>query len=184
MARSTKALPSGFVAAKHVVVALVGLEFIPAGTGLVEEALAGGFVVHQGVALGAGVTGDTATGHRNAVLEHHIGPHRGRGWRQAQGQAHQSDAEGQAPAVPAAAKPAGRHRWAWLAGPLLKIAAHLNGGHGERDGDPEMMVGAYATAVMYTDWTAVILLLLTAAPLAVVVATAGFFIWRQKRQKG
>ncbi len=46
-----------------------------------------------------------------------------------------------------------------------------------------MMVGAYAPAVMYTDWTAVILLLLTAAPLAVVVATAGFFIWRQKRQK-
>jgi len=46
-----------------------------------------------------------------------------------------------------------------------------------------MMVGANATTVMYTDWTAVILLLLTAAPLAVVVATAGFFIWRQKRQK-
>ena len=46
-----------------------------------------------------------------------------------------------------------------------------------------MMVGAYAPAVMHTDWTAVILLLLTAAPLAVVVATAGFFIWRQKRQK-
>ncbi|MCX5929301.1 hypothetical protein [Synechococcus sp.] len=36
---------------------------------------------------------------------------------------------------------------------------------------------------MYTDWTAVILLLLTAAPLAVVVATAAFFIWRQKRAK-
>lgn len=36
---------------------------------------------------------------------------------------------------------------------------------------------------MYTDWTAVILLLLTAAPLAVVVATAAFFIWR-KKQKG
>jgi hypothetical protein len=36
---------------------------------------------------------------------------------------------------------------------------------------------------MYTDWTAVILLLLTAAPLAAVVATAAFFIWRQKRKQ-
>jgi hypothetical protein len=34
---------------------------------------------------------------------------------------------------------------------------------------------------MYTDWTAAILLLMTALPLAVVVATAAFFIWRQKR---
>ncbi|WP_259720371.1 hypothetical protein [Synechococcus sp. CS-1328] len=34
---------------------------------------------------------------------------------------------------------------------------------------------------MYTDWTAVALLLLTAAPLAIVVGTAGFFIWKQKR---
>ncbi len=34
---------------------------------------------------------------------------------------------------------------------------------------------------MYTDWTAVILLLLTALPLGVVVATAAFFIWRQKK---
>lgn len=34
---------------------------------------------------------------------------------------------------------------------------------------------------MYTDWTAVILLLLTAVPLAAVVATATFFIWRSKR---
>ena len=39
----------------------------------------------------------------------------------------------------------------------------------------------FLTPGMYTDWTAVILLLLTAAPLAVVVATAAFFIWRQKR---
>jgi hypothetical protein len=37
---------------------------------------------------------------------------------------------------------------------------------------------------MYTDWTAVILLLFTAVPLAVVVATAAFFIWRQKKRKG
>ena len=37
------------------------------------------------------------------------------------------------------------------------------------------------TTAMYTDWTAVILLLLTAVPLAAVVATAAFFIWRQKR---
>ena len=36
---------------------------------------------------------------------------------------------------------------------------------------------------MYTDWTAVILLLLTAAPFAVVVATAGFFIWLQKKNQ-
>jgi hypothetical protein len=34
---------------------------------------------------------------------------------------------------------------------------------------------------MYTDWTAVILLLLTALPLGVVVATTAFFIWRQKK---
>jgi hypothetical protein len=36
---------------------------------------------------------------------------------------------------------------------------------------------------MYTDWTAVLLLLLTAAPLAVVVGTAAFFIWRQRKQR-
>jgi hypothetical protein len=36
---------------------------------------------------------------------------------------------------------------------------------------------------MYTDWTAVILLLLTAVPLAVVVGTAGFFIWQQRRKQ-
>jgi hypothetical protein len=34
---------------------------------------------------------------------------------------------------------------------------------------------------MYTDWTAVILLLLTAVPLAAVVGTTAFFIWRTKR---
>jgi hypothetical protein len=34
---------------------------------------------------------------------------------------------------------------------------------------------------MYTDWTAVLLLLLTAVPLAAVVGTAAFFIWRSKR---
>jgi hypothetical protein len=37
---------------------------------------------------------------------------------------------------------------------------------------------------MYTDWTAVILLLLTAVPLAVVVATAALFIRRQKMKSG
>ena len=36
---------------------------------------------------------------------------------------------------------------------------------------------------MYTDWTAVALLLLTAAPLLVVVATAAFLIWRQKSKR-
>jgi hypothetical protein len=35
---------------------------------------------------------------------------------------------------------------------------------------------------MYTDWTAVILLLLTAVPLAAVVATSVFFIWRGQRK--
>ncbi|MGB7563714.1 MAG: hypothetical protein WBM08_03075 [Prochlorococcaceae cyanobacterium] len=41
------------------------------------------------------------------------------------------------------------------------------------------MADVSARAAMYTDWTAVILLLLTAAPLAVVVATAVFFIAKQ-----
>lgn len=36
---------------------------------------------------------------------------------------------------------------------------------------------------MYTDWTAVILLLLTAVPLLAVVATATFFIWQQKNKQ-
>jgi hypothetical protein len=36
---------------------------------------------------------------------------------------------------------------------------------------------------MYTDWTAVIVLLLTAVPLGVVVATTVFFIWRQNKLK-
>ena len=35
---------------------------------------------------------------------------------------------------------------------------------------------------MYTDWTAVILLLLTAVPLGVVVATAVFFIWKKRKE--
>jgi hypothetical protein len=35
---------------------------------------------------------------------------------------------------------------------------------------------------MYTDWTAVILLLLTAAPLAAVFATAVFFILRAPKK--
>ena len=47
-----------------------------------------------------------------------------------------------------------------------------------------MMVPVLPDPSMYTDWTAVILLLLTAAPLAIVVATAAFFIWRQKKLKG
>ena len=36
---------------------------------------------------------------------------------------------------------------------------------------------------MYTDWSSVILLLLTAVPLAVVVGVTGFFIWKQKGRK-
>ena len=41
----------------------------------------------------------------------------------------------------------------------------------------------FAPALMYTDWSAVILLLLTAVPLAAVVATTAFFIWRQKQKR-
>ena len=36
---------------------------------------------------------------------------------------------------------------------------------------------------MYTDWTAVPLLLFTAVPLVAVVATAAFFIWQQKKKQ-
>ncbi|MFM7677022.1 MAG: hypothetical protein ACKO5F_15900 [Synechococcus sp.] len=43
------------------------------------------------------------------------------------------------------------------------------------------MAPSFLDPRMYTDWTAVALLLLTAAPLAVVVGTAAFFIWKQKR---
>lgn len=50
-------------------------------------------------------------------------------------------------------------------------------------GSPERMVGGCVPEAMYTDWTAVALLLLTAAPLLVVVATATFFIWRQKSKR-
>ena len=35
---------------------------------------------------------------------------------------------------------------------------------------------------MYTDWTAIALLLFTAVPLAVVVATATFFVLRNKEK--
>jgi hypothetical protein len=44
----------------------------------------------------------------------------------------------------------------------------------------ERIVSAYAFLGMYTDWSSVILLLLTAVPLAVVVGVTGFFIWKQK----
>ena len=46
-----------------------------------------------------------------------------------------------------------------------------------------MMGGECVPEAMYTDWTAVALLLLTATPLLVVVATAAFFIWRQKSKR-
>ncbi|MFM9042014.1 MAG: hypothetical protein ACKOHJ_07215 [Vulcanococcus sp.] len=45
------------------------------------------------------------------------------------------------------------------------------------------MASALVLDAMYTDWTAVALLLLTATPLLVVVATAAFFIWRQKSKR-
>ncbi|EAQ69513.1 putative conserved membrane protein [Synechococcus sp. RS9909] len=35
---------------------------------------------------------------------------------------------------------------------------------------------------MYTDWTAVALLLFTTVPLLAVVATAAFFIWQQRKK--
>ncbi len=34
---------------------------------------------------------------------------------------------------------------------------------------------------MYTDWTAVALLLFTAVPLLAVIATATFFIWQKRK---
>ena len=36
---------------------------------------------------------------------------------------------------------------------------------------------------MYTDWTAVALLLFTAVPLLAVVTTVVFFIWQQKKRQ-
>ena len=45
------------------------------------------------------------------------------------------------------------------------------------------MGAACALAAMYTDWTSLVLLLLTATPLLAVVATTAFFIWRQKTKR-
>ena len=42
---------------------------------------------------------------------------------------------------------------------------------------------ASALLRMYTDWSSVILLLLTAVPLAVVVGVTGFFIWKQQGKR-
>ena len=50
-------------------------------------------------------------------------------------------------------------------------------------GSPERIGSGYLPEAMYTDWTAIALLLLTAAPLLVVVATTAFFIWRQKTKR-
>ena len=36
---------------------------------------------------------------------------------------------------------------------------------------------------MYTDWTAVALVLFTSVPLLAVVATATFFIWQQRKKQ-
>ncbi len=46
-----------------------------------------------------------------------------------------------------------------------------------------MMAPPVSLSAMYTDWTAVALLLLTAAPLLLVVATTAFVIWRQKSKR-
>ena len=46
-----------------------------------------------------------------------------------------------------------------------------------------MMAPPVSLSAMYTDWTAVALLLLPAAPLLLVVATTVFFIWRQKSKR-
>ena len=48
-----------------------------------------------------------------------------------------------------------------------------------RGGLAERIRAAYALVWMYTDWSSVILLLLTAIPLGVVVGVTGFFIWKQ-----
>ena len=50
-------------------------------------------------------------------------------------------------------------------------------------GRPERMVGACVPDAMYTDWSAVALLLLTTAPLLLVVGTTAFFIIRQKTKR-
>ena len=47
----------------------------------------------------------------------------------------------------------------------------------------ERIPSAYALLRMYTDWSSVILLLLTAVPLGVVVAVTGFFIWKQQGKR-
>jgi len=47
----------------------------------------------------------------------------------------------------------------------------------------ERIASAYALLRMYTDWSSVILLLLTAVPLGVVVAVTGFFIWKQGKRR-
>ena len=41
----------------------------------------------------------------------------------------------------------------------------------------------FIAELMYTDWTAVALLLFTSVPLLVVVATATFFIWQQRKKQ-
>jgi hypothetical protein len=52
-----------------------------------------------------------------------------------------------------------------------------------RGGLAERIPFAYALLRMYTDWSSVILLLLTAVPLGVVVAVTGFFIWKQQGKR-
>ncbi|EAR19840.1 hypothetical protein ACLM44_12355 [Synechococcus sp. W2B2] len=41
----------------------------------------------------------------------------------------------------------------------------------------------FIAELMYTDWTAVALLLFTSVPLLAVVATATFFIWQQRKKQ-
>jgi hypothetical protein len=64
------------------------------------------------------------------------------------------------------------------------LAAAATGPRATSAETPAGMMGEPAPEQgMYTDWTAVILLLLTAVPLAAVVATTAFFIWRQQRRR-
>jgi len=41
----------------------------------------------------------------------------------------------------------------------------------------------FIAELMYTDWTAVALLLFTSVPLLAVVGTATFFIWQQRKKQ-
>jgi hypothetical protein len=145
---------SWLVVAEVIVITLIGVEFAPAGVGVLQPAKSGPPIVHQGVAGGKRVVRQGAVAAMQAVPELLANQAPGR-W--SGDQAHQQDI---APSRKRAAADQGPSRG------------------GKLCWDDDIAPG---DAAMYTDWTAVILLLLTAIPLVVVVTTAAFFIWRQKR---